>query len=378
VKILYVLHPKSTPRTWQRSGDTNMATRMIKHMKEGVEIDVFSDFSEYTRERSSELIDLLEEYGISGAINSAPYIEKRTYLKESMKFIRTIADQYDLIHFHNATVASIHWMTHFFEDCEVPLVYTMHTPPESSSFQFFHGDEYKVFGKNPNVRLVAVSETHYGRVLNALNVSDSEMPSLTYIRNGIEYTPLSQSGDKVDVSVIGRLDPSKDILHSLKAARACSPDGRVVYVGNTTSTSVSNEVYMSEVETFIEEEGIEWIQHLTNEEVQQLLADSKVHIALSRIETYGLTVVESQMQGTPVLGFNAGGIGENIQDGVSGYYVEARGAWKKRYGKIAEQYQEAIKLDRGEIVNRARQLFDISHTTASYYLLYEDLIRGDK
>lgn len=378
MRVLVALHPKSKPVNWQRSGDTNMATRMIKYIPEGIDVDVFCDFSDYNQENSYELLRLLDDYGISGTINSAPHIKRRTYLKDSMEYLRSIAEEYDVIHFHNATVASVHWMTEFFDNCDVPLVYTMHTPPDvGASFQWYHRDEYLSFGSNPKNRLVAVSPSHYDRVLKALDQTRETLPSLTYITNGIETELVTPSDEKYDVAVIGRLDATKDILHSLKAARACSPDGKVVYIGDNWagSTSTSNQEYYDETEKYIEDSGIIWYRSLPNSEVMKVLAASKVHISLSRIETFGLTVAESMMQGTPVIGFNTGGIGDLIVDGETGIKLDvARKKWTTRYREITEEYEKCLEMDRGTVRSTTIDRLDIKNTVSHYVHLYGCLV----
>ena len=55
------------------------------------------------------------------------------------------------------------------------------------------------------------------------------------------------------------------------------------------------------------------------ENVPALLANSDIHVTTSEKETKGLTVLEAFAAGIPVLAPRAGGVVENIQDGVNGF-----------------------------------------------------------
>ena len=57
-------------------------------------------------------------------------------------------------------------------------------------------------------------------------------------------------------------------------------------------------------------------------EIPELLANCDLHVTASEKETRGLTIIEAFASGIPVLAPRAGGVIENIQDGVNGYLYE--------------------------------------------------------
>ncbi|MDJ0535545.1 MAG: glycosyltransferase [Xenococcaceae cyanobacterium MO_207.B15] len=59
-------------------------------------------------------------------------------------------------------------------------------------------------------------------------------------------------------------------------------------------------------------------------DIPAILANSDIHVTTSEKETRGLTILEALASGIPVLAPNAGGVVENIQDGVNGFLYHPR------------------------------------------------------
>ena len=84
---------------------------------------------------------------------------------------------------------------------------------------------------------------------------------------------------------------------------------------------------------------VETLGRVTDEERNKLMAGAKGFLALSRDEDFGITPVESQMCGTPVIAFNGGGYRETVIDGKTGvlfddYSVEGLGEAIKRFENL--------------------------------------------
>lgn len=68
--------------------------------------------------------------------------------------------------------------------------------------------------------------------------------------------------------------------------------------------------------------NIELIGRVTDDEIYTLYAKAKGFIALARDEDFGMTPVEAQAAGTPVIAFNGGGFKESVIDGKTGILVD--------------------------------------------------------
>jgi glycosyltransferase involved in cell wall biosynthesis len=66
---------------------------------------------------------------------------------------------------------------------------------------------------------------------------------------------------------------------------------------------------------------VEFTGWLNNREIQSLAAKSSIGIFPSRIESFGLSVVEAMATGLPVIAARGGAVPENIEDGVTGSLV---------------------------------------------------------
>lgn len=91
---------------------------------------------------------------------------------------------------------------------------------------------------------------------------------------------------------------------------------------------------------------------ISDEEKYKLMAGAKAFVALAKQEDFGMTVVEAQAAGTPVIAFNGGGFKESVIDGVSGVFINKID--NKSLKKAIERI-EKTKWDREKIVKNARR-----------------------
>ena len=66
---------------------------------------------------------------------------------------------------------------------------------------------------------------------------------------------------------------------------------------------------------------IELLGRVTDEKLYELYGRAKGFIALARDEDFGMSVVEAQAAGTPVIAFNGGGFRESVIDGETGVFI---------------------------------------------------------
>jgi len=68
--------------------------------------------------------------------------------------------------------------------------------------------------------------------------------------------------------------------------------------------------------------NLELLGRVSDEELYKLYGKAKGFIALARQEDFGMTAVEAQAAGTPVIAFRGGGFKESVIDGRTGVFVE--------------------------------------------------------
>lgn len=98
--------------------------------------------------------------------------------------------------------------------------------------------------------------------------------------------------------------------------------------------------------------NIEFLGRVTDEKLYKLYEGAKAFVALARDEDFGMTVVEAQANGTPVIAFNGGGFKESVINGKTGILIDeiSEKCLKDAIIKIEES-----KWDRNEIINNAKR-----------------------
>lgn len=104
---------------------------------------------------------------------------------------------------------------------------------------------------------------------------------------------------------------------------------------------------------------------------------SKVLLQKSTREGFGLTITEGMWKGKPVIGGNAGGIREQIKDGVSGYLVSSADECAKR---IVELLQDpALRARMGDAAKESvRQRFLLPRLALDYMRTAQSHLRPAK
>lgn len=70
------------------------------------------------------------------------------------------------------------------------------------------------------------------------------------------------------------------------------------------------------------ESGVKLLGRLTDEELYMQYAKAKAFVALAKDEDFGMTVVEAQAAGTPVIAFNGGGFKESVINNETGILID--------------------------------------------------------
>ena len=97
---------------------------------------------------------------------------------------------------------------------------------------------------------------------------------------------------------------------------------------------------------------IEYLGLVSDEEKYKLMARALGFLALAKDEDFGMTVVEAQAAGTPVIAFNGGGFRESVVDGKTGILIDeiSTKSLKDAIKKIKE-----TKWSRETIMNNAKR-----------------------
>jgi glycosyltransferase involved in cell wall biosynthesis len=98
--------------------------------------------------------------------------------------------------------------------------------------------------------------------------------------------------------------------------------------------------------------NVEILGRVEDKVLWELYARARGFIALARDEDFGMTVVEAQAAGTPVIAFNGGGFRESVLDGKTGFLIDATDT--KTIKNAIERFEKK-KWDRRLIQSHAQK-----------------------
>jgi len=205
---------------------------------------------------------------------------------------------------------------------------------------------------------------------------------------------LGLRGDRV-ILYVGRLERLKgaDTLIEAVAELLRRPgfDGvRVLMVGGDSGDGLRQADHpdgeRGRLEAMAAERGLlgrlDFLGPVAHAELADLYALADVCVVPSRTESFGLVALEAQASGTPVVAAAVGGLLDIVEDGVTGYLVEARdpvayadrlaallddAALRRAMGDSARE--RAARLTWARSVDRLQALYDCVETPDPAHLL---------
>jgi len=115
--------------------------------------------------------------------------------------------------------------------------------------------------------------------------------------------------------IVSRLVGTKGLVEAIEASAKLGFSLKIVGV----STGILD---ISERLKKLAQGKVEFLGRVEDEKLWKLYAGAKGFIALARDEDFGMTVVEAQAAGTPVIAFNGGGFKESVVNGKTGILIE--------------------------------------------------------
>jgi glycosyltransferase involved in cell wall biosynthesis len=170
----------------------------------------------------------------------------------------------------------------------------------------------------------------------------------------------------------GTIDERKNVLDLVRAmamVREAAPGARLRIAGRTT-----NPAYLREVQALIATERLQDTVALIGLQDADAMAEeyarSAVVVLASRQETAPMAVIEAMAAAKPVVATRVGGVPDLVEDGRSGYLVEA-GDVTGLALKIIELLQnDVLRLQMGQRGRGLAQRFRVENVASQYRALY--------
>lgn len=135
----------------------------------------------------------------------------------------------------------------------------------------------------------------------------------------------------------GRIEEEKGLPELLMAMKKIS-----IKIPEVKLTLVGEGNQLQEYKRMVADQGlsdrVEFPGWLTTQAIQQLVAKCSLGVFPSRVESFGLSVVEAMAGGLPVLAACTGAIPENVEDGITGTLIP-----KENPNKLADAIIDVLK-----------------------------------
>ena len=145
--------------------------------------------------------------------------------------------------------------------------------------------------------------------------------------------------------IVSRLVGAKGIEHAVNIAQKLKINLIIVGESHGLSNIQSNLQRNNQ-------NNIEYLGLISDVEKYKLMASAKAFLAFAKDEDFGMTVVEAQAAGTPVIAFNGGGFRESVIDGKTGVLINEV---SKKSLQEAIKRIENIKWNKEEIIKNAKR-----------------------
>jgi glycosyltransferase involved in cell wall biosynthesis len=320
--------------------------------------------------------------------------------EEFVKFNKAVASKISqLCSDKKINVVNPHdWQLHLtpdYLDFSVPVVYTWHVP-----FTSRMGDD---LGKQAAARLkkcdkVVFSIYDYLNYAKSLGVPEEKLvcihpfvdPSRFDLDKKEGYKYKKEKGIPLESEIVlcvARIDPVKSHEELLKAFSIIKKERRNVKLVCVGNGSISNDVLgirnqrKAKILKLMRELDLEsdtiFLGHVPHRDIPKIYRMADVVVLPSKMEGFGLSLTEAMAAEKPVVAYNVGGTGVQIENGFNGFLIE-----KGDFIELAEKTCELLSnKDLKNIMGkRAKQVveekFNVRKAAEKYLRLYQEVVNG--
>jgi len=152
---------------------------------------------------------------------------------------------------------------------------------------------------------------------------------------------------KMRVAYVGRLEAYKNVDIMLRACAGLVdqfPDLEVLVIGR----GVSREPLEALARELNIDDRTRFTGFVSDEERDRFLAETRVCVCPSEKEGWGLTIIESNALGTPVVATDADGLRDSVREGETGFLVRNRDVegFRARIAQLLEDDELAIRMSK--------------------------------
>jgi len=315
------------------------------------------------------------------------YLSMR-YSREAKQTLQTM----DVTHVHHPFLSG-RLALRYCNPLKIPIIYTSHTRydlyaqtylkimPEISlgmlqSYMPSFCDE---------MDLVIAPSPGMEKVLRELNVKNEikVVPNGVDLKRFIDAGPLSRADfgykdDDILLIYAGRIALEKNIpflLRSFKGVMEAVPNAHLLVVGGGI------QQYEEEIHSLVAElevqDHVKLVGRVEYEKLPAYLAMCDAFVTASITEVHPLSVIEAMGAGLPVMGIQSVGVGDTIEDGVTGFLSSNDiSAFTAKLTRLCLDPKLRIKM--GEAARKASQVYAIERTIQLMLEQYQHVVDASR
>lgn len=272
----------------------------------------------------------------------------------------SMADNFDIIHCHTSTIAQS------MPFIKTPVVYTLHHAIKDDLYQDFFSTlpnikkSRFIFDQLSKINYVAISKKQENDFLRA---EPYYFKKHSVIYNGIPIEKfIFNSRPKDYLLFIGYMNKNKGADVAVRVAHKLGL--KLILAG---SYEGEEKFFDERIRPFLNNK-IKYLGPVNFEQKNVLYGDALVKLApLQWDEPFGLTLIEAQACGTPVIAFHKGAAPELIVDRETGFVVDSEEEMIDAVGKIKE-------INRADCRKWVEEKFSVEKMVDNYVALYSKLV----
>ncbi len=319
-----------------------------------------------------------------------PLVDTGYYLSfQHSRRAKNLLQTMDIVHVHHPFLSG-RLALRYCRPLKIPVIFTNHTRYDIYAQTYLPG--------LPSEISESLLETYMPDFCAAVNMVISPSPGMagvlrrfkvtapiTIVPNGVElnrfYKVSGEShrqrygfaADDLLLVYTGRLAPEKNLPFLLKAFRGLTEAVHNVHLLLVGDGPEREKLEEQALDTGIGER-IHFVGRVPYDDLPDYLAMCDVFVTASVSEVHPLSVIEAMTTGLPVMGIQSVGVGDTVQDGVSGYLSsEDLAAFTAKLTRLC--LDESARRRMGQQARKESERYDIQHTTAEMLKHYERLSR---
>ena len=305
------------------------------------------------------------------------------YSREAKKLLQTM----DVVHVHHPFLSG-RLALHYCRPLHIPIVFTNHTRYDLYAQAYLpmlpeEVSEGLLQAYMPSfceaVDLVISPSPGMEKILRQLEVESQIeiVPNGVELQRYFEAEPLSRTEygfAKDDILLIysGRLAPEKNLEFLLQAF-----NGVAQAIDNVHLLILGSGTRKQELEEYARDIGISKRVHFTGmipyDKIPGYLAMCDAFVTASVTEVHPLSVIEAMGAGLPVMGIYSPGVGDSVEDGISGFLsTEDLPAFTAKLTRLC--LNPDLRQKMGEAARQASTKYAIERTTQIMLEHYNHLV----